>query len=221
MNKTRKSLTPKELYIAQRAWKTYILSFCQPEASFDLSSAAQIVNPNRADINLLNKRINRQIKNASRGIKFVKLDIKSLKLIIFADSSFANNKDFSSQIGSVIVLADKENWADILYSSSKNCKRITRSVLAAEVYAMVNGFDSGATIKSTLKKIFGMQVPLIICTGSKSLHGCLVKLGATREKWLMIDLICLRQSYERREITHVCWIKGERNPADGMIKPNA
>ena len=83
---------------------------------------------------------------------------------------------------------------------------------------MVHGFDSGATIKSTLEKIFSMRIPLIVCTDSKSLYECLVKLGTTREKRLMIDLMCLRQSYERREITHICWIKGDCNPADGMTK---
>ena len=34
----------------------------------------------------------------------------------------------------------------------------------------------------------------------------------------MIDLLCLRQSYERREITEVKWINGNTNPADAMTK---
>ena len=34
----------------------------------------------------------------------------------------------------------------------------------------------------------------------------------------MIDILCLRQSYERREITEILWIKGEKNPADAMTK---
>ena len=34
----------------------------------------------------------------------------------------------------------------------------------------------------------------------------------------MIDLLCLRQSYERREITEVKWIDGDTNPADAMTK---
>ena len=35
---------------------------------------------------------------------------------------------------------------------------------------------------------------------SKSLYDCLVKLGTTREKRLMVDLMYLRQAYERREV---------------------
>jgi hypothetical protein len=34
----------------------------------------------------------------------------------------------------------------------------------------------------------------------------------------MIDVICLRQAYERRQITKVKWIDRETNPVDTMTK---
>ena len=34
----------------------------------------------------------------------------------------------------------------------------------------------------------------------------------------MIDIMCLRQAYERREIAEVKWIAGNTNPADAMTK---
>ena len=34
----------------------------------------------------------------------------------------------------------------------------------------------------------------------------------------MIDIICLRQAYKRREVVEVKWIKGESNPIDAMTK---
>ena len=34
----------------------------------------------------------------------------------------------------------------------------------------------------------------------------------------MVDLMCLRQAYERREITEVKWISSEDNLADAMTK---
>ncbi|KAM4067162.1 polyprotein [Hirsutella rhossiliensis] len=43
-------------------------------------------------------------------------------------------------------------------------------------------------------------------------------LGTTKEKRLMIDIMALRQSYERREILEVRWINGNDNPADAMTK---
>lgn len=127
----------------------------------------------------------------------------------------------TSQIGYVIVLADSKNNANIIHWSSIKCKRVTRSVLASELYAMALGFDISAAIKATLSKILQRSIPLIICTDSKSLFDCLVKLGTTREKRFMIDIMSLRDSYERREITEIIWIEGNSNPAHAMTKSKA
>ena len=83
---------------------------------------------------------------------------------------------------------------------------------------MAHGFDVRATIKSTIKKILQTTLLLILCTDSKSLYDCLVKLGTTQEKWLMVDLMCLQQSYKRQEIAEIKWIDGNSNPADAMTK---
>jgi hypothetical protein len=34
----------------------------------------------------------------------------------------------------------------------------------------------------------------------------------------MVDLMCLHQAYERREIIEVKWISSEDNPADAITK---
>ena len=157
--------------------------------------------------------------NSSQGLCFVQLDKDSLKLIAFIDSSFANNYDLLSQIGFVIVLVDKNNRANVLHWSSIKCKRITRSVLASELYRMAHRFDTVAAIKVTIERILQLeQLLIILCTDSKSLYDCLVKLGTIQEKRLMVDLMCLRQSYERREIAEIKWINGNSNPVDAMTK---
>ena len=86
---------------------------------------------------------------------------------------------------------------------------------------MTHGFDMGASIKSTIDRILQTNLPLVICTDSKSLYDCLVKLGTTQEKRLMIDVMCLRQVYERHKIAEVRWIRGTTNPADSMTKEKA
>lgn len=82
---------------------------------------------------------------------------------------------------------------------------MTRSVLTAELYAMAHGFDIDAVIKATLIKVMQSNASflLLICTYSKPLYDCLVRLGTTAEKRLMIDVMCLRKSYERRKITKI------------------
>lgn len=95
-------------------------------------------------------------------------------------------------------------------------------MLASEIYGMVNGFDMGVVISTTVHRItdrLGLSpMPLIVCTDSYSLYECLVKLGTTKEKRLMIDVTALRQSYERREIHEIRWIHGDDNPSDAMTK---
>jgi hypothetical protein len=84
---------------------------------------------------------------------------------------------------------------------------------------MTHAFDVGAVVKETIENIMKTDnLPMLLCTDSKSLYKCLVKLGTTQEKRLMIDILCLRQSYERCEIAEVIWIDGKYNPADAMTK---
>jgi hypothetical protein len=65
---------------------------------------------------------------------------------------------------------------------------------------MIHGVDIGIAIATTLSIITTRlsipKIPLIVCTDSFSLYECLVKLGTTKEKRLMIDIMSLRQSYE-------------------------
>ena len=46
----------------------------------------------------------------------------------------------------------------------------------------------------------------------------MVKLGTTKEKRLMVDIMAIWESYKRKEVTEIRWIKGTDNPADAMTK---
>lgn len=217
-------------YMEQRARGAYIASICQPEASFTLSVAAQAQKPNEEDFKKLNCRLQWQADNLDRGLNYVPIDLSRAKLMIFTDGSFANNRDLSSQLGFMVTLVNESQKGDhtflirgnMIHWSSTKCKRVTRSVLASELYGMVNGFDIGIAIATTLKLVTDrlkiQTIPVIVCTDSYSLYECLVKLGTTSEKRLMIDVMALRQSYERREITEIRCISGEDNPADAFTK---
>ena len=141
---------------------------------------------------LLNKRLKWQIENKKKGIRFIPIKLKAAKLFVFVDGSFANNKDLSSQIGFVIVLANETHCegefkikGNILHWSSVKCQRVTRSVLASELYAMVQGVDVAFALHTTLRLIthqLGFEdIPTIICTDSFSLYECMVKLGSTKK----------------------------------------
>ncbi|KAI1006563.1 hypothetical protein K3495_g1654 [Podosphaera aphanis] len=191
-------------YIEQRARGAYLATFCQPEASFDLFAGAQYKQPTKEDIARLNKRISWQITNISQELTYISLVIESMRLFVFVHGSFANNKDLSSQIGYDIVLANEEETnesftisGNIIHWSSTKCKRIKRSILASEIYAMANGVD--------------------IAINTKSWHS-LVHL---QYRWLLtIDTMALRQAYEKHKISETRWIHGADNLADAMTKSN-
>jgi hypothetical protein len=168
-----------------------------------------------------------------RGIKYIALDLECTKLFVFADGSFVNNKDFSSQIGYLIIIANETETistgtdeftikGNLIYYSSTKTKRVTRSMLASEIYGIVRGIDMAIAINTTIKiitKQLGFsQTSIVVCTDLYSLYECLVKLGSTQEKRLIIDIIALQQLYERREITEIRWIDGKDNPADVITK---
>ena len=196
-----------------------------------ISVAAQHQEPTKDDVTALNKRLKWQLDHLDRGLEYIPLDIPTAKLFVFVDGSFANNKDFSSQIGYEIILANETTGNDdftikgnLIHWSSTKSKRVTRSVLASEIYGMAGGVDMSFAIGTTLKMITDRLelpvIPTIVCTDSYSLYECLVKLGTTKEKRLMIDIMALRQSYERRELFEIRWINGQDNPADAMTKAN-
>ena len=227
--------TRKQQYVEQRARGAYLASICQPEACFDLSVAAQYQDPSPNDVTALNKRIQWQIDHQQRGITYVPIDLSTARLFVFVDGSFANNADLTSQLGFAILLGNEGAIVDntfqlrgnLIHFSSTKSKRVTRSVLASEVYGMVAGVDMAYALSTTLRRITRhLRLPptqTVVCTDSYSLYECLVKLGTTKEKRLMIDIMALRESYERKELHEVRWINGADNLADAFTKgsPNA
>ena len=44
---------------------------------------------------MLNKQLQQQLDNLKQGIKYVNLDLNYIKLFVFIDKLFTNNKDLS------------------------------------------------------------------------------------------------------------------------------
>jgi hypothetical protein len=95
-------------YVQQRARGAYIAAICQPEASYDLSAAAQCRQPIKKETARLNNRIEWQMKNIDQSLNYVPLDMAKTKLYIMVNASFANNKDSSLQIGYIIILGNEK-----------------------------------------------------------------------------------------------------------------
>ena len=65
---------------------------------------------------------------------------------------------------------------------------------------------------------FNISLPLILYTNSKLIYKCLIKLRTIQEKRLIVDIICLCQSYKRCKIAKVKWIDRDSNPINTITK---
>ena len=99
--------------------------------------------------------------------------MQSLHIAVFTDTRFANNEDNASQLGYIICMMDNTGAANLLLYGSQKCKRVTRSVLAAELYAMILGFDNGFLLRKLLCEMISPDIPLKIFTDSRCLFDAL------------------------------------------------
>jgi hypothetical protein len=83
-------------------------------------------------------------------------------------------------------------------------------VLASKIYNIITGIDIVYAIGSILKLITTQlefpDIIIIVYTDSYSFYEYLIKLGTTKEKYLIIDIIVLRQSYEYKKLFEIRWI---------------
>ena len=124
-------------------------------------------------------------------MSFIKLNIKTLQLLIFTNFLFINNKDLLLQIGYILVLIDLLNKANTIYWSLVKYKRITKSILASKLYTIAYSFNINVIIKAIVKLQLNISLLLILYTDFKLIYKCLIKLGTTPEKRLIIDIMCL------------------------------
>ena len=140
-------------YISQRARDAYIASTCRPDLAFAFAKAAQHPKPNIPEFQALNTTLQSIIDAPTKGISFKSQDISTLRMAVFVDASFANNHDLSSQLGILVSLRDKKGITNIIHWTSVKCKRVVRSALASELYAMAHGFDLASALKDAIKGI--------------------------------------------------------------------
>src|SRR6266568_426301 len=109
------------------------------------------------------------MNHLNRGLLYMPINLPTTKLFIFINRLFINNKDFSSQLGYEIIIANKfsrENdfiiYSNFIHWSLTKSKCVTLSVLVSKIYKMVSGVDMAIVIGITLKMIIDrLELPVI------------------------------------------------------------
>jgi hypothetical protein len=195
----------------------------RPDVAYSSATAAQVTgeqwDSSRGNsIKRLNATVKRLHNSREESMFFPRLDLNTLRILVYADASFGNNEDLSSQMGYVVFLTDDQNKSAPMSYKSVKCKRVTRSVLAAEAIAFAEGFDQGYALKNDLRESLQRRVPLTMFTDSKTLFDVITKASYTSEKRILIDLACVREVYARLDIDDIGLLSTTENLADGLTK---
>jgi hypothetical protein len=197
----------------------------RPDLAFFSSRCAQVTeksfekHPSQY-IDLLNKAIRRAHEDDIL-MCFPQLDLSTLRVVVFADASFAQNEDLSSQVGYIVLLLDAEHQCAPIMHRSYKAKRTTQSELAAEAIALADGFDAAFACANNLMKLLGgKRIPIWALTDSKTLFDAILKGTATTEKRTLIEIAALKQAYSSG-ITSIGLISSGDNIADGLTKDSS
>ncbi len=92
--------------------------------------------------------------------------------------------------------------------------------MAAEVMAVVYGFDSSYLVKHRMETALGNNLPLNTYVDSRTTFNTIEKSTNTIENRLQIYVSSIRESHEKGEMRTIAWLPGEHNPADGLTRYN-
>jgi hypothetical protein len=111
---------------------------------------------------------------------------------------------------------------NLINTSSTKYKYITWNNLASEICRTIDSLDLAYIIAAILKIIIDQQnlpeIPIVFYIDSKFLYEYIMKLKITKEKHLIINIIAIRQTYEKKELFEICYINRQDNPIDIITK---
>lgn len=185
----------KQQLIAERSQKSNIKVICKPDVTYGSSILGQDKESTEQKKKDLCKFVKLYHKSHNTGLSFVPPDTKSIFIILLIDAGLATNNDMTLQLLFITVLTDEQQIADILHYKSTKSKRVTKSFLAVELFAITQGFGSCAIMRLSLNEMFGKTTPFNICTDSRIPFDYLSNFCRTSEKLFSIYLCRVRESY--------------------------
>lgn len=207
-----------EDFLSKRALMAYIALWSRPLQLGRIQIlASKAKEPSSSDIKEL-KRIQEELMTNHDELVYRKQDLSTVKIVCFTDAGYAtHNDDSHSQLGYVIAMVDNANVANVIAYASRRCRRVTRSVLASELLALVAGYDMAASLATQLGEILGRTIPVWCIIDSKTVFNVVTRLGSVTEKRLMPDVSDLREEHLAQRL-RLFWGPSSENCADPFTK---
>ncbi len=189
---------------------------------FEISQIAHVAEYRfKSDVSAHLKRLNPIVRYAHDIFsqhRFPKLDLYCIRLIGYLDAAFANNYDFSSQLGKITWLIDENASAIPLSFRSYKSRRVTRCILSAELLASSDLFDDALSLRLQIEHALSWAVPMLLLKDSKSLFDMISEGSRTWEKRIMLDIHPTGESFQKKDTSNIRFVKSNNNLADCLTK---
>lgn len=93
-------------FINQRARGAFLAAVCPFNLTFVFSAAVQVTSSSKEDVMDLNEAISHVISTKDQTLSFFPLDMSSIHIAYFVDTSFASNKACSTELSFLISVLD-------------------------------------------------------------------------------------------------------------------
>jgi Reverse transcriptase (RNA-dependent DNA polymerase) len=197
----------------------------RPDIAGSVSLLAQVTPEQyEQEHSMHNTEINRIIRYVQRrpcAISYLPLHFPSTRIVVCADASYASNVDRSSQLGYVLSLVDKHEVSHLLAYCSKKSPRVVTSIFSGEAIALAPALSHAYTLQHDIDRMTGAQVPIHLRTDSLAVFDAISKNTVPTDHRLPIDIAQLKESWRRREIAHLGFIRSRWKIADTMTKRNS
>lgn len=208
--------------VGRLAWAA---NHTRPDISFDVCErSVGICQSTVSDVFKINKTI-RKLKAKNHQLKFVPLqNLAQLQIWAFSDAAHANLKGQASQLGYCIFLVDRQGNANVLKWCSKKIARVIKSSMAAETLALLETADNAFYLKRLTESILCIPdcIEIKCFTDNRSIVDHVSKTTTSLSDFrLKVDMACLRDMLNRREIKSISWVDTKNQLADGLTKYTA
>ena len=156
------------------------------------------------------------------SLKYPKLNLNNLQLVVHSDASLNNLPNGGSQGGFIVMLGDAGGKVSPLQWQSKRIKRVVKSTLAAECLALEEAVDHAFYMKCIISEILNVDIPMHCSTDNQSLVDNLHSSNSVKEdKRLIQDIALLKEMMVKKEISSVKHVILKKNLADPLTKRGA
>lgn len=100
----------------------------------------------------------------------------------------------------MLIFDEKQN-ANVIHFGSRNCKHVTRSVIATKLHALILSFDFGFLIREMMEEALCKDIESEAIIYIKTVFDVVAKDAKNGERRLQIDARALKEGYSRGELT--------------------